>query len=90
MSFTSISTRTKTQMTTWQRWLAPSPTDGGIQTLLGGCCCFKPGMGRVAFHLVWAHRLPLATTSMDRPTGTTIQAGPTETEDVLPKGSGTT
>lgn len=63
--------------------------NGGTQTLLGGCC-FKPRMGRVASHLVWANRLPLATTSMDRPTGTIAQAGPTETEDVRPKGSGTT
>lgn len=89
LSFASISNGTKTQMTTWQRWLVPSPRGGGTQTLLGGCC-FKPGLGRVASHLACSHRLPLATTSMDRPTGTTVQAGPTETGDVLPTGSGTT
>lgn len=65
------------------------PRVGRSQTLLGGCC-FRPGVGRVASHLVCAHRLSLATTNMDRPTGTTIQAEHTETGDVLPKGSGTT
>lgn len=72
-------------MVTWLR-CHPAPREGGNQTLLGGCS-FTLLVGMVRHPLLCAHWSPLATTSMDWPAASIIQAGPMDTGRGLPERS---